>query len=367
MPGPAKRARAVDRGHAQNFHWRELWIVGRQLAHFFEHAEFGVLFPDFANGGQAVRAEADVDVGVGQPFAQKRRMAEIIMAARTMNNVNAMFAEQRGVPARQHVDVNGEQIFAEHFIAGEVFDRRAETAVGHVAGVALHPVEHFAARAHEHFKFLRGFRDMNAKLPAAFTGGTHAEAEQLRHGGVGGVRRKRGGTTRVRKRINFFDGFAKDCHRVAPGADAGHFEKRKDAQRRGVPNFRQKVGHGFDIRDGRRAGAREHPRAVQPGTHVIGIAPSGLGGKDEWNPVGEGFRRRQHPGHVGVVEVAMGVDKAGKQNDFAEIGNFPIRMRPQVRPGTNRANAISRNDHRAVFNGRLRDRQNRAGTENHGC
>jgi hypothetical protein len=108
-------------------------------------------------------------------------------------------AEQGGVAARETIDVDGEQIFAEHFIAGEVLDRRAEAAVGHVAGVALHPVEHFAARAHEHFKFLRGFRDVNAQAPVAFTGGSRAEAEQLGHGGVGGVRRKRGGTTRVRK------------------------------------------------------------------------------------------------------------------------------------------------------------------------
>ena len=102
LPGPAKRARAVDRGHAQNFRRREFWIAGRQLAHFLEHAEFGVLFPDFANGGQAVGAEADVDAGAGEPLAQKRRMAEIIMAARAMDHVNAMLAEQRGVAARQH-------------------------------------------------------------------------------------------------------------------------------------------------------------------------------------------------------------------------------------------------------------------------
>jgi hypothetical protein len=147
--------------------------------------------------------------------------------------------------------------------------------------------------------------------------------------------------------------------------DAGHFEERKDPQRRGIPNFRQKVGHGFNVGDRGRAGAHKHSRAVQPGALVVGIAPAGFGGKDERNPVGEGFWRRQHSGHVGVVEVAVGVDEAGEQDDFAEVEKYFHCARPQVRPGTNRANAISGNDHRAVFNGRLRDRQNRAGAEDH--
>ncbi len=145
------------------------------------------------------------------------------------------------------------------------------------------------------------------------------------------MRRKRGGTARVRKGINLFDGFVEGCHRVAAGADAGHFEKRKDAQRRGVPNFRQKVRHGFNVRDGGRAGAREHPRAIQPGTLVVGTVPAGFGGKDERNPVGEGFRRRQHSGHAGVVEMAVGVDEAGKQNDFAEVEKY-FRWRAAAGP-----------------------------------
>ena len=61
----------------------------------------------------------------------------------------------------------------------------------------------------------------------------------------------------------------------------------------------------------------------------------------------------------------MGVDEAGKQNDFAEVEDFFICPRPQIRPGTDCANAIARNNDRAVFNGRLRDRQKCAGAENH--
>ena len=31
-------------------------------------------------------------------------------------------------------------------------------------------------------------------------------------------------------------------------------------------------------------------------------------------------------GHVGVVEMAMGVDEAGQQNDFAEVEDFCRRL-----------------------------------------
>ena len=115
-----------------------------------------------ADGGQAVGAEADIDPGVGELPELKRRMAEVIVTARAMDHMNVMFAEQCGVTARQQVDVDGEEIFTEHLVAGQVFDRRAETAVGRVAGVALHPIEHFAARVHEHFKLLFRFRDVGA-------------------------------------------------------------------------------------------------------------------------------------------------------------------------------------------------------------
>ena len=124
------------------------------------------------------------------------------------------------------------------------------------------------------------------------------------------------------ERINLLHRFPQNFLRFPPGADAGHFEKGKNPQGRGVPDFRQQVGHGFDVGDGRGSVAQQHVRAAQPGARVVGITPRGLGGGDEGNPVGEGFGRRQFAGHVGVVEMAMGVDQAGKQNDFAQVENF---------------------------------------------
>ena len=53
-------------------------------------------------------------------------------------------------------------------LAGEMFDGRAEAAVGIVALVALEPVVHFAARAREHFKFLLGLGDVGGDAPFPF-------------------------------------------------------------------------------------------------------------------------------------------------------------------------------------------------------
>ena len=118
-------------------------------------------------------------------------MPEIIVAARAMDDVDVVFGEQRGVAAREAVDVDGEHIFAEQFLAGEMRDGRAEAAVGIVALVALEPVVHLAARVLEHFKFLRGFGDVGADAPFPFSRGAGGELQQFRQGGVGRVRRKR--------------------------------------------------------------------------------------------------------------------------------------------------------------------------------
>ena len=85
-----------------------------------------------------------------------------------MNDVNMISGQQFDVAGRQQVDVNGQQIFAERVVAGKVRDGRAEAAIGVVAFIALEPVEHFAARAHEHFKFLFRFRDVRGDPPVFF-------------------------------------------------------------------------------------------------------------------------------------------------------------------------------------------------------
>ena len=72
-------------------------------------------------------------------------MPEIIVAARAVDDVGVVFGEQRGVAAREAVDVDGEHVFAEQPVAREVRDGRAEAAVGIVALVALEPVVHLAA------------------------------------------------------------------------------------------------------------------------------------------------------------------------------------------------------------------------------
>ena len=109
----------------------------------------------------------------------------------------------------------------------------------------------------------------------------------------------------------------------------------------------------------------QHVRAAQPGAGVIGITPGGFGGGDGGNPIGEVSWRRQLPGHVGVIQMAMGVDQAGQQDDLAEVEDLLSRVRLKIRPGTDGADSVFGNEDRAVFDGRPGNRQDRSGAENH--
>jgi hypothetical protein len=131
----------------QNFSRRNGFIGGGELAHFGEQVQLKLFLSVFADGCKAVGAEAKVDAGPGQLPARKLRMAEIIVAARAMHDVDMSFGQQFDVAGREQVDVDGQQIFAEQAVAGEMRDGRAEAAIGVVAFVALEPVEHFAACA----------------------------------------------------------------------------------------------------------------------------------------------------------------------------------------------------------------------------
>ena len=88
---------------------------------------------------------------------------------------------------------------------------------------------------------------------------------------------------------------------------------RNENTRSGVasPNLRQQFRHGFDVGHAGRAGADEHPGAVQPGLGIVGIAPPGFGLGDQLEPIREHFRRRELARHVGVIQMAVGIDQAG--------------------------------------------------------
>ena len=64
--------------------------------------------------------------------------------------------------------------------------------------------------------------------------------------------------------------------------------------------------------------------------------------------------------------MAVGVDQAGKQDRFAQVHHRFARGNRMVRPPADKANPVSRNLHRAIIDGRLRDRQNDASAEDHG-
>ena len=65
------------------------------------------------------------------------------------------------------------------------------------------------------------------------------------------------------------------------------------------------------------------------------------------------------PGHVGVVEMAMGVDEAGQQDDFAEVEDFFAQVRAQIFPRRDGPDFIPDNKNRAVLDGRRGDGEER--------
>ena len=84
--------------------------------------------------------------------------------------------------------MNGEHVFTEQFLAGEVRDGGAVAAVGVVALVALEPVVHRPARVREHFKFLDGLGHVDADVPFPFSGHARGAVQEFRQGRIRGVR-----------------------------------------------------------------------------------------------------------------------------------------------------------------------------------
>ena len=139
--------------------------------------------------------------------------------------------------------------------------------------------------------------------------------------------------------------------RLAPGLEDDHFEEREHAQRRRAPNLGQQLGDGFDVGHRRGAGADQHVRPAQPRPGEIRIAPTGFGEGDELEPIGEDPGREELARHVGVIQVAVGVDQARQEEDVAQIQRRRAAMPGQVRPAANGAEAMAGNQDGAVRDG----------------
>jgi len=178
--GESERAGAVDGRHPQNSFRRHRRVVIRQRTHLGEQIQFRIAPADYAGGCEAVGAQAQIHAGASEARALKRRVLKIVVTARAMNDMGFVFREQSGIAAREAIDVDGKDIFAEQPLAREVGDGRAETAVGIVAVIAAKPPVHFAARVAEHFKFLHRLRDVDADGPTALARERGSEPEQFR-------------------------------------------------------------------------------------------------------------------------------------------------------------------------------------------
>ncbi len=82
-----------------------------------------LFFARLASRGEAVGAEAQINSGIGEALTWKRGVFKIIVAPRAMDNVGLVFGEQSRVAPREVVDVNGENVFAEQFVARKMGHR----------------------------------------------------------------------------------------------------------------------------------------------------------------------------------------------------------------------------------------------------
>jgi hypothetical protein len=291
---------------------------------------------------------------------------EIGVAARAMNHADPAAAKQPGVAARKIVGVDGEQVFAENALPLKMPDWRPQAAVGHVAAVAGDPLEHRAAAMREHLKLLVGFGDMHGEREVAGAGALRGEPQQFRRGGIRRVRRKRHARTPTVEQIKPVQGFLDDFRRRTAAFHTGHFKKGNHAQGRGRPDIGQEFVNRFDVADGGDAGAQEHSGAAEPGFGKVGVNDAGLAGGDEFDPVNEGAGRRDFPGHVSVIKMAMGIDQTGQKNDLAEIKGLLAVGGSQVAPAANGNNAIAREPDGAIGDGRSGDGEDDAGAKNGG-
>src|ERR1700730_96505 len=77
-----ERTRRVQRHHGQDLFGRNARLVVLKSAHFGKQTQIVI-------ARQTVRAQADIEFELAQSLKLKRRMSEILVAARAMNDVES--------------------------------------------------------------------------------------------------------------------------------------------------------------------------------------------------------------------------------------------------------------------------------------
>ena len=106
-------------------------------------------------------------------------------------------------------------------------------------------------------------------------------------------------------------------------------------------------------------------RAAEPRLGEIGVNLSGLRGRDGFDPIGEEFGCWDLTHQVGVIEMAVRVNETGEENRVTQFDNLFVGANSQVAPAADGPDAVSRNQNRAVVDGRPGDRQNDASAKYH--
>ena len=102
-------------------------------------------------------------------------------------------------------------------------DGGATAAIRHFPFIAAKPIEHRATRVANHFKLFSGLGHMGDKAPVMSPSGSQAEPEEIRCGGVNGVRGKPDTLAAEGGRTGH--GFTHNGGRIAPAPHPGHLKK----------------------------------------------------------------------------------------------------------------------------------------------
>jgi phosphotransferase system IIB component len=141
-----------------------------------------------------------------------------------MHDVTAAVPEQLGVVVPQMIHMHANEIRSQETVEGGMSDGGSQTAVV-IGTLTAQPLVHGTAAVHEHLEFLAGFSEVGREAEPMMSSGLGGPTQQLRLGGVGGVRGKTGTAPGDVPALKRFDGGGDQFGRFTPRPNPGHFEE----------------------------------------------------------------------------------------------------------------------------------------------
>src|SRR4051812_11539642 len=85
-----------------------------------------------------------------------------------------------------------------------------------------------------------------------------------------------------------------------------------------------------------------------------------------FDPIGKKFGRRNLAGHLGVIQMAVGINETGHEDDLTQIERFFSGWNVAITPATEPFNTTGLRDDGPVFNRGVRHRQQASSSKDHG-